>query len=82
MGINEGPDDDGDHSSSGYWFGVGGNVAPSCFGLIIVLMVIVVCRRCRLGCRRIPLHPPPPDRFIPLFLDRIARLLGVVDNKS
>ena len=109
-GIDEGPDDDGDTSSSGYWEGVGSNVAPSRLGRIIVLVVIVVCRRCRLGCRRIRHHPPhpdclsfslsssfvvsvvlvvvvffiipPPDRFIPQFLDRIARLLGVVDNKE
>ena len=62
-GIDEGPDDDGDTSSSGYWEGVGSNVAPSRFGLIIVLVIIVVCRRCRLGCRRIRHHPPHPDRL-------------------
>ena len=91
---------------------MGRNVAPSRLGRIIVLVVIVVvCRRCRLGCCCICHHlphpdrlsfsllssfvvavvlvvvvfviiPPPPDRFIPRFLDRIARLLGVVDNKE
>ena len=110
-GIDEGPDDDGHTSSSGYWEGVGGNVAPSRFGLMIVLVVIVVFRRCRLGCRRIRHHsphpdrlsfsssssfvvsvvlvvvvfiitPPPPDCFILQFLDRIARLRGIVDYKD
>ena len=74
-------------------------------------MDIVVCRGCRLGCRRICHHsphpdrlffslsslfvvldvlviflfvsiPPPPDCFIPQFLDRIAPLLGIIDYKE
>ena len=61
---------------------MGRNIAPSRLGRIIVLVVIVVCCRCCLGCRRIRHHPLLPDRFIPRFLDRIARLLGVVDNKE
>ena len=62
-GIDKCPDDDGDTSSSGYWEGVGRKVAPSRLGWIIVLVVIVVCRCCRLGFRRICHHPPYPDRL-------------------
>ena len=43
---------------------MGSNVAPSRFGLMIVLVVIVVFHRCRLGCRRIRNHSPHPDRLL------------------
>ena len=75
-GIDEVPDDDGDTSSLGYWEGVGINVAPSRFGLIIVLVVIVVCRRCRLGCLCIRHHSPHPDRL--LFSSSSSFVVSVV----
>ena len=60
---------------------MGSNVAPTRFELIIVLMVVVCCLGC-LGYCRIRHHPPPPDCFIPQFLDRIARLLGIINYKE
>ena len=33
--------------------------APSRLGRILAFVVLVVCRRCLLGCRRIRHHPPP-----------------------
>ena len=75
-GIDEGLDDDGDTSSLVYLEAVGSNVAPSCLGRIIVLVVIVVCRRCRLGCRRIRHHPPHPDRL--LFSSSSSFVVSVV----